>query len=344
MNGKSPETACFYAPATRSDGGRETFESLPTTASPWGPDSQHGGPPAALLARAIEGLTDAVRRPVHDGAARPGPGGPLAVSAEVVRPGRTVQLAAAELYDVARGRRGRDGPGLAVPGTRPTGPSPTRYPPPHSPDDGVEHDRPAGLGRRLPRRGRVALDQGRGRRSPGPAWSGCARTDLVQGEPISPLQRLLACADSASGASSVLDPREWGVPQHRADRARPPPARGRVDPARRRDHPVDRLGRAWPRRTSSTAAGWSPGRTRPCWSQPLTPLAQSWIRGQGAAPRARRPARAGSPRGRRRRRTSSRAAARRRSWRAGRLIAGSPVAFWSGVKATQSSSRSMIVS
>ena len=34
--------------------------------------------------------------------------------------------------------------------------------------------------------------------------------DLVQGEPISPLQRLMACADSASGASSVLDPREWG--------------------------------------------------------------------------------------------------------------------------------------
>jgi acyl-CoA thioesterase len=33
--------------------------------------------------------------------------------------------------------------------------------------------------------------------------------DLVAGEPITPLQRLLACADSASGASSVPDPQEW---------------------------------------------------------------------------------------------------------------------------------------
>jgi acyl-CoA thioesterase len=33
--------------------------------------------------------------------------------------------------------------------------------------------------------------------------------DLVAGEPISPLQRLLACADSASGVSAVRDPRDW---------------------------------------------------------------------------------------------------------------------------------------
>jgi acyl-CoA thioesterase len=34
--------------------------------------------------------------------------------------------------------------------------------------------------------------------------------DLVEGEPASPIQRLMTCADSASGVSAVFDPREWG--------------------------------------------------------------------------------------------------------------------------------------
>jgi len=32
---------------------------------------------------------------------------------------------------------------------------------------------------------------------------------LVEGEPLSPVQRLLACADSASGVSAALDVRRW---------------------------------------------------------------------------------------------------------------------------------------
>jgi hypothetical protein len=58
---------------TRSDAGRETFDALPTTAPPWGPDSQHGGPPAALMARAIEGSGDAVEwRWIKGGVGEPG--------------------------------------------------------------------------------------------------------------------------------------------------------------------------------------------------------------------------------------------------------------------------------
>jgi hypothetical protein len=34
--------------------------------------------------------------------------------------------------------------------------------------------------------------------------------ELVAGEPVSPLQRLMACVDSASGASACLDPADWG--------------------------------------------------------------------------------------------------------------------------------------
>ena len=45
---------------------------------------------------------------------------------------------------------------------------------------------------------------------PGPAvvWMR-PRLPLVPGEDLSPLQRLLTCVDSASGASAALDPAEW---------------------------------------------------------------------------------------------------------------------------------------
>ena len=33
--------------------------------------------------------------------------------------------------------------------------------------------------------------------------------DLVDGEPMSPVQRLMTCVDSASGVSAALDPAKW---------------------------------------------------------------------------------------------------------------------------------------
>ena len=36
------------------------------------------------------------------------------------------------------------------------------------------------------------------------------RVDLVEGEPMSPVQRLMTCVDSASGVSAALDPDVWG--------------------------------------------------------------------------------------------------------------------------------------
>lgn len=67
---------------------------------PWDADSQHGGGPAALLARAIERL-DApgsmlvARLTVEF--LRPAPLVPLEVRAEIVRPGRRLQLAEAHV-------------------------------------------------------------------------------------------------------------------------------------------------------------------------------------------------------------------------------------------------------
>jgi hypothetical protein len=45
----SAETGSFYVAV---DEGR--FRATELTASPWGPGSQHGGPPSALLGRALE--------------------------------------------------------------------------------------------------------------------------------------------------------------------------------------------------------------------------------------------------------------------------------------------------
>ena len=45
--------SCFYL----SDG-PDRFLSQSATAGPWGPGSQHGGPPAALLTRAVERLVE----------------------------------------------------------------------------------------------------------------------------------------------------------------------------------------------------------------------------------------------------------------------------------------------
>ena len=41
-----------------------------------------------------------------------------------------------------------------------------------------------------------------------PAWE-IKQAILLPDEELSPLQRLLTCVDSASGASAALDPAEW---------------------------------------------------------------------------------------------------------------------------------------
>src|SRR6476659_6542598 len=84
------------------------FISTPSTAGPWGPQNQHGGPPAALLARAIESLPREVTERVVGRFTMellgPVPVGPLRVEASVVRPGRSVEMCRATAYDEERDR------------------------------------------------------------------------------------------------------------------------------------------------------------------------------------------------------------------------------------------------
>jgi hypothetical protein len=73
---------------------------LPTELArgPWSPEALHGGPTAALLARAMEPLL-APLQPVRltVDLQRPVPVAPLVVDAELVRPGKKVRLARASL-------------------------------------------------------------------------------------------------------------------------------------------------------------------------------------------------------------------------------------------------------
>ena len=154
----------FYVPD-----GPATFTSTPSTAGPWGPESQHGGPPAALLTRAVERLE-------RDGAERvvgrftmellgPVPVGPLRVEASVVRPGRTVEMCEATAYDVRRDRPVRAGHRPGCSRRTHDGPVQEGEPRPHSPADGVPKAPAGELVRGLPRRRGLALDHRRRHRA-----------------------------------------------------------------------------------------------------------------------------------------------------------------------------------
>jgi len=196
----------FYRLVGPHEDGRETFEAQPSTAGPWTPQAQHGGPPAALLGRAVEGLGGGVVGRFTMELHGPVPVGVLTTEATVVRPGRSVSLVAAELRDPARDRVVASARAWVFPAGD-EGPA-QPAPPPHGPDDGEARPRPvAWHGGYLDAvewrwvKGSVE-EQG-----PGLVWM--RPPVLVEGEPLSPLQRLLACVDSASGVSAALDVRHW---------------------------------------------------------------------------------------------------------------------------------------
>lgn len=205
-------SASFYVAQDTPDHGRETFVSAPCTAGPWSTETQHGGPPAALLARAVERIDTGSPRVVGRLTTEllgPVPVGPLSVEATVVRPGRSVELCEATLYDEERGRPVARASAWRLPAGG-TGPRQQPDPPTHTPADGVHHPRPASWSGGY-------LDAVEWRwikgasTEPGPAvvWM-APHVDLVAGEPMSPVQRLMTCVDSASGISAELDPGEWG--------------------------------------------------------------------------------------------------------------------------------------
>ena len=210
----------FYVP---EDG---AYTSTELTRGPWDPGSQHAGPPAALIGREIERLPAA--EPMQVGRItfeilRPVPIAPLRVEAQISRPGRSVDMAEAALYaedeELVRARAWRirtgevelpDGlastqaPRFGLPSASTLQPGQT----PPGPDESEHRDFfPTGqaVGYHTAMEYRFAAGQFL---EPGPAtvWMRM-RHPLVPGEEPSPLQRVLAAADSGNGISAVLD---WG--------------------------------------------------------------------------------------------------------------------------------------
>jgi len=178
---------------------------------PWDPDAQHGGAPAALIARAFErapgGERLALARITYE-LLRPVPLGELTLSTELTRPGRRVQLLEATLRDGsgievarARGLRVRPAPVERIEDAEPPPPPPEQGAPPEYPfaDEGVRMFASDAMELRFVE-GTFA--------APGAATAWFRlRVPLVAGEQPSPLQRLAAAADFPNGIASVLP---WG--------------------------------------------------------------------------------------------------------------------------------------
>jgi len=228
----------FYEPA-----GNGVFGSTPATAGPWSPDAQHGGPPAALAARAIE-LHEPDERQrlarVSIDILRPIPVQPLSVFTRTVRPGRRVTLIEAMVE--AGGQEVLHARGWRI--ERPAGKVPEiadgQAPPPVPAEgDGFppmifqreEHGYLASIEWRFLPGGPGWVDVSAdgasisGIAAPGPAgvpgqgelpalaqmrsaWTR-PRIPLLAGEESSPMERTLLVADSGSGVSAALPPAEY---------------------------------------------------------------------------------------------------------------------------------------
>jgi Thioesterase-like superfamily len=191
------------------DGDR--FVPSELTRGPWDPDSQHAGPPAALLGRAIEAREPSAERQVGRITVeilRPVPLAPLTLATRVLRPGRSVELLEAELS-------GADGVLMRATAWR-VGTAAVELPPspaesrPPGPERGAE--RPffptgAQVGYHTAVEFRF-VEGGFVDRGPAKAWLRM-RHPLVAGEEPTPLQRLLVAADSGNGVSAALDYRRY---------------------------------------------------------------------------------------------------------------------------------------
>jgi len=188
--------------------GDDRWRSTVHTTGPWDARFQHGGPPSALLGRAVERCEArddmlVVRMTVEILGAIPVD--ELQVRARVLRPGRSVELVEAVLSasgrDVARAAAWRV--------LRTTQEISSRHtPPPPLPETRSELSAGGWVD------GYLSAVEWRfaagafGERGPSTAWTRLLHP-LVPDEAPSPLQRVLAVADSGNGISGELDLTQW---------------------------------------------------------------------------------------------------------------------------------------
>jgi len=195
----------FYVPL-----GDGQWQATVHTTGPWDARAQHAGPPSALLSRAMqesEPRKDMMIARFTCEILRPIPVGEISVAARLARPGRSVELL--EATASANGREVARATAWRVLRTA-ADPVPSRYPAPEGPPDQYPSiPPPAGWvdGYLSAIEWRVARG---GFATPGPStvW-GRMRYPLVPDEEPSPLERVLAIADSGNGASWELDIARW---------------------------------------------------------------------------------------------------------------------------------------
>jgi acyl-CoA thioesterase len=191
-------TDAFYV----DDG--ERFVATEHTRGPWSPVHQHAGPPAALMARALErAAPELMLARVTVDLLRPVPIAALTVRTETLRAGKKVQrlraflLAGDDLVAHAMALLIRTQP-VALPPARATHtlPPPDSVPPFQFPffrdTVGYHHAMETRMEAAAFGTGDVT------------AWMR-RRLPLLSGETPSPMQRILIAADSASGVSAMLD-------------------------------------------------------------------------------------------------------------------------------------------
>ena len=192
----------FYLPR-----GGLAFEATEATIGPWSREFQHGGPPIALLARALrlhpsEAPLQLARLTVEF--LGPVPVAPCEIEVRVLRPGKRVELLQAQMTVAGRPALLAHAWRLAVqPGSSPAIPDPYRPPPLPGPQATAFF------------RGVTTFPYGEalewrfvqgGFAEPGPAlvWAR-PRIPLVAGEALHGLDGLLTLLDSANGVSAEND-------------------------------------------------------------------------------------------------------------------------------------------
>ena len=184
------------------------------TRSPWSPEFLHGGAAAALLARAterhdVEIPMQIVRMTID--LVRPVPVLPLTIDIRTIRPGGRVTVVGAEL--IADGQVCARMTALRVRDDAVTIPAGTPLPPDPGPRPGPEESGPHlsewsfeafhthGCEVRYARGGWLEA---------GPAFAWIRlRKPVIAGESPSPVQRLVAAADSGNGVSAALPFDRW---------------------------------------------------------------------------------------------------------------------------------------
>ena len=188
--------------------GDDRWQATVHTTGPWDARFQHGGPPSALLGRAVERCSprdDMVVARLTVEILGAVPVGELVLQARVLRPGRSVELVESVLSaggrDVARAAAWRV--------LRTTESVPSRAPAPPPLPDRSTPVTPAGWvdGYLSAVEWRYA-DGSFGDPGPCTAWARL-QVPLVPDEEPSPLTRVLAVADSGNGLSSELDMTRW---------------------------------------------------------------------------------------------------------------------------------------